>query len=136
MADHPSERYQRGMQVIRKILPDTGVASTEENLMDMINDIAPDVGQMVVEFVMGDILSRPALDLVTREKITVGVLTAIGAELELETHIGIALEVGNSRQEVIEVIIQQMVYAGFPRAVTALKIAREVFRKRDARGVS
>lgn len=136
MPDNRSERYQRGMEVIKQILPDTGVQGTQETLLDIINDVAPDVGKMVVEFVMGDILSRPAIDLITREKITVGVLTAIGADLELETHIGIALDVGNTREEVVEVIMQQMVYAGFPRSVTGLKIAREVFRKRDSLGKS
>ena len=136
MSDNQSERFQKGMEVINKIMPNREAAGNDENLLNMINEIAPDVGKMVVEFVMGDILSRPALDLVTRERITLGVLTAIGAELELEAHIGIALELGIPRQEVVEVIIQQMVYAGFPRGVTGLKIAREVFQKRDAEGKS
>ena len=129
-----SERYQRGMEIIQKILPSSGRSGGEETLMDMIKQVAPDVADMVVEFVMGDILSRPAIDLVTREKITIGVLTALGTEVELEAHVGIALELGISREEIIEIMIQQMVYAGFPRGVTGLKIAREVFRKRDAGG--
>lgn len=62
---------------------------------------------------------------------TVAGLVALGhAERELEVHIGSALNVGASRDEVVEVIMQMALYAGFPAALDALYIAKRVFTAR------
>ena len=52
------------------------------------------------------------------------------SERELEVHIGSALNVGASRDEVVEVIMQMALYAGFPAALDALYIAKRVFTAR------
>ena len=63
---------------------------------------------------------------------TIGVLTALGGcEPQLRIHIGAALNVGLTREEVIEAILHASVYAGFPRALNAVFAAREVFAERD-----
>ncbi|WP_432721375.1 carboxymuconolactone decarboxylase family protein [Jeongeupia wiesaeckerbachi] len=122
-------RYERGLEKLREI--DDGHAG--EAVIASLADIAPDFGRYVVEFGFGDIYSRPGLDLKSREIAVVAALTALGnATRQLKVHIGAALNVGCSRGEVVEVIMQMAVYAGFPAALNGLFAARDVFAARDA----
>lgn len=127
-----NERYQRGKNILDRINPE-GIKRVNESLQD----IAPDLARYVVEFPYGDIYSRPGLDLKTREIATVSALTALGnCAPQLKSHINGALNAGCSRQEVLEVIIQMAVYAGFPAALNAVYAAKEVFNERDEKGLS
>jgi 4-carboxymuconolactone decarboxylase len=100
-------------------------------------DIAPDFARLLIEFPFGDIYSRPGLDLKSREIAVVAALTALGHALpQLKVHIHGALNVGCTRQEVVEVIMQMAVYAGFPSALNGLFAAKEVFKERDDAGKS
>jgi 4-carboxymuconolactone decarboxylase len=77
------------------------------------------------------------LDLRSREIATVAALTALGiATPQLKVHIHGGLNVGLTRQELIEIIIQMAIYAGFPAALNAMFAAREVFQERDEKGLS
>ena len=121
------DRYTKGLKNLEKIHPEASKA-----LMESLKDIAPDLGRFVVEFPYGDIYERPGLDLKSREIATIAALTAIGdTKPELKDHIKGALNVGCERQEIIEVIIQMAVYAGFPRAINGINIAKEVFEELD-----
>jgi 4-carboxymuconolactone decarboxylase len=123
------ERYERGLKNLEKIHPEASKA-----LIESLKDIAPDLGRFVVEFPYGDIYERPGLDLKSREIATIAALTAIGdTKPELKDHIKGALNVGCERQEIIEVIIQIAVYAGFPRAINGMNIAKEVFEELDTK---
>ena len=76
-------------------------------------------------------MSRPGLDLRSRQFATVAALTAMGtAAPQLKVHIAGALNVGCRPAEIVEVILQMAVFAGFPAAINALNLAREVFRER------
>jgi len=67
----------------------------------------------------------------------VAALTALGnAAPQLKVHIHGALNVGCSRQEIVEIIIQMAVYAGFPAAPNGMFAANEVFQERDRAGLS
>lgn len=95
-------------------------------------DIAPDFADYVLEFPFGDIYSRPGLDLRAREVATIAALAAMGnAAPQLKVHIEAGLNVGLSRQEITEILIQMAVYAGFPAALNGLFAAKEVFAARD-----
>ena len=96
----------------------------------LLSDIAPDMAKFVIEFPYGDIWSRPGLDIRTRELITIASLTTSGnAPGQLKAHIHNALNAGCKKEEIIEVIMQMSVYAGFPAALNGLFVAREVFGK-------
>ncbi|VVB63113.1 Carboxymuconolactone decarboxylase family protein [uncultured archaeon] len=89
-----------------------------ERVIDNLKDIAPDFARYLIEFPFGDIYTRPGLDLKSREIAVVAALTALGnATLQLKVHIHGALNVGCTRQKVVEVIVQMAVYAGFPAAL-------------------
>ena len=125
-----SERFQRGWQRLREVDGEAG-----ERVVAALADIAPDFATYLVEFPFGDIYSRPGLDLKAREVAVVAALTALGnAAPQLKVHIHGALNVGCTRQEVVEVIMQMAVYAGFPAALNGLFAAKEVFAERDAAG--
>ncbi|MCH6576064.1 MAG: carboxymuconolactone decarboxylase family protein [Bacteroidetes bacterium] len=97
-----------------------------------LNDIAPDMVNYLMEFVFGEISSRPGLDMRAREITAVAALTALGtAPTQLKVHIKGALNCGCSREEVTEVIMQTLVYAGFPAALTGLRLAKECFEELD-----
>ena len=81
--------------------------------------------------------SRPGLDLKSREISTVAALTAMGTALpQLKVHVHGALNVGCSPKEIIEVMIQMAVYAGFPAALNGIFVAKEVFDERNLKSNS
>ena len=75
-------------------------------------------------------MSLTVLDLKARQLATVAALTAMGsAAPQLKVHIEGARNVGCSDEEIIEVILQMAVYAGFPAAINGVNAARDVFEK-------
>ena len=117
------DRFKRGQQALGRIHGHIG-----EGVMEALGDIAPDFARFIVEFPYGDIYSRGTLTPRERQIATIASLTTLGhAGAELKAHIQGALNVGCTRQEVVEVIIQMAVYAGFPAAVNGLLAAKEVF---------
>lgn len=123
-------RYQRGLAKLKEIDGEAG-----ERVVESLAGIAPDFARYLVEFPFGDIYSRPGLDLKSREIAVVAALTALGnAAPQLKVHVNGALNVGASRTEIIETIMQMAVYAGFPAALNGLAVAREVFEQRGEAG--
>jgi 4-carboxymuconolactone decarboxylase len=122
-AGHES-RLARGKRVLSEIDGEAG-----EKVIDSLADIAPDFAKYLLEFPFGDIYSRPGLDIRAREIATIAALTALGnATPQLKVHIAAGLNVGISREEIVETIMQMAVYAGFPAALNGLFAAKEVFR--------
>ncbi|MCJ0762128.1 carboxymuconolactone decarboxylase family protein [Variovorax terrae] len=122
------DRYERGLAKLKEIDGQAG-----EHVLESLEDIAPDFARYLIEFPFGDIYSRPGLDLKSREIAVVAALTALGnAAPQLKVHIHGALNVGVSRTEVVETIMQMAVYAGFPAALNGLFAAKEVFAQRES----
>ncbi len=125
----PSDRFEKGFKKFQEIHGPVAKATLES-----VKDVAPELGQFVTEFAFGDIYSRPGLDLKTRQLVTIASLTTLGsAPLQLKSHIKGALNVGCTRQEIVEVLLQMAVYAGFPASMNAIYAAKEVFKERDKR---
>jgi len=125
------DRYMAGLKKLREIDGEAG-----ENVIKSLRDISPDLGKYTIEFPFGDIYSRTGLDLKSREVATIAALTALGnARPQLKVHIHAGLNVGLTREEVKEVIIQMAVYAGFPSALNGMFAAKEVFSERDKKGI-
>lgn len=123
MTPETNARYLQGLAKLREIDGQAG-----ENVVASLADIAPDFARYLIEFPFGDIYSRPGLDLRAREIAVVAALTALGnAAPQLKVHLQAALNVGVTREEIVEVIMQMAVYAGFPAALNGLAAAREVF---------
>ncbi|MHB8565160.1 MAG: carboxymuconolactone decarboxylase family protein [Acidiferrobacteraceae bacterium] len=126
------ERFDRGWKKLQEIDEEAA-----RRVLDSLSEVSPDLGRYIVEFVYGDVFGRSGLDLKSREMVTVGILAAMGnASPQLRVHINSALNVGCSREEIVETLIQTAVYAGFPAALNATAIAREVFEERDKKGTN
>jgi len=122
-----SERYRRGRKLLNRIHGKRGL-----NAIDGMEDVAPDLCRFVYEFPFGDIYPRKGLDLHRRQLVTLSVLATLGnAAPQLKAHIYGSLNVGVKREEIVEAFMQIAVYAGFPAALNALKLARDVFREID-----
>ena len=127
--DSPENRARRdhGQAVLSQIDGRQG-----EAVIAALADINPALGHHVAAFAFGDIYDRPGLDPRSRQLVTLGILTALGGcESQLKVHIGAALNVGLSRDEVTEALLHAAVYCGFPRALNATFVAREVYAERD-----
>ena len=121
-------RYDRGLAKMREMFG-PGIDSALEGLAAT----SPDLVRCLVEFPFGDIYPRPGLDLKTREMLTVAALTVLGySQSELKDHIRAALNVGCTRDEILEIILQMAVYAGFPAALEASRTAASVFAETQA----
>jgi 4-carboxymuconolactone decarboxylase len=120
-----NERYERGWQRLKEIDGKAG-----EEGIEALKDIAPDLGKYTIEFPFGDIYSRPGLTLKEREIATIAALVTLGSAIpQLKVHIRAGLNVGLTENEIVEIIIQMAVYAGFPAAINAALAAKEVFMK-------
>lgn len=112
----------------------TITGSEGRKVVDSLRDIAPELGGWIVDFAYGEVFSRPGLSLCTRELTTISALTAMGnAQPQLKVHIDGALNVGCKPEEIVEVILQMAVYAGFPSALNGISAAREVFTRRGVK---
>lgn len=123
------DRYRLGLETVAKVN-----AEGARRIADALGDIAPDFHRIVMSFAYGDIAARPALDLARREIATIAALTAMGhARAQLEAHIEGGLNVGLTREEIVEVVMQMAVYAGVPAALNGLAAAKTAFARADKR---
>ncbi len=90
--------------------------------------LAPEFFKLVTEFCFGMFWSRPQLDLRSRSLCTVAQLAALGKTQELKGHLVGARNLGITREELIEVLMQTACYAGIPAAVNALNAAADVLK--------
>ena len=119
-------RFIQGMKQLKAIDGKGG-----ENVIKSLEDIAPDLGKFIVEFVFGDIYTRKELTTKEREMITLSSLfTAGGCEPQLEVHINGALNVGISPEKVVEIFLQCITYTGFPKVLNAVFVAKKVFAEK------
>lgn len=120
------DRFTRGQARLAEVDGDGG-----EAVIASLADLAPDLGRYIVEFGFGDVYSRPGLDLKTRELATVAALVAMGtATPQLKVHLAGALNVGASTGEIVEIIIQMALYAGFPASLNGVAALRDVLEAR------
>lgn len=118
-----SQRFKDGWEKLKEVDGNAG-----ENVIKSLKDIAPDFADLLIEFPFGDIYTRDKLDLKSREIAIIAALTVMGnAAPQLKVHIHAGLNVGCSKEEIIEVIMQMSVYGGFPCALNGLFVAKEVF---------
>jgi 4-carboxymuconolactone decarboxylase len=118
-----TDRFQKGWKKFEEIHGPVAKAT-----LDSLKDISPELGRFVTELAFGEIYSRPGLDLKTRQMLTIASLVTLGnAPLQLKSHIKGALNVGCTQQEIVELILQMAIYAGFPAAMNAMYAAKEVF---------
>jgi 4-carboxymuconolactone decarboxylase len=127
-----SDRYRTGVEILNRL---TG--GTPEHLTSRVAEIAPDFARMTIEFPFGDLYARRTLDLKTREIAAVAALAAVGsAAPQLRVHVSAALKLGVSRDEIVEIMMQTAIYAGFPAALNALAGCHDLLTDGECRSCS
>ena len=95
----------------------------------MFGDIAPKLVQLTDDVLFGDVWERRELSKRDRSLITVAALVALNRPDQLRFHLGRAVENGVKKEELIEAITHLAFYSGWPTAMTAVSVAKEVFAK-------
>ena len=95
-----------------------------------MGDFAPKLAEITDNVLYGDVWERPELSKRDRSLATVAALIALNRPDQLRSHLAIARQNGVTQEELIETITHLAFYAGWPNAVTAIGVAREVFEKK------
>jgi 4-carboxymuconolactone decarboxylase len=96
---------------------------------EAIRGIVPKLAEVSDQVIYGDVWERPGLSKRDRSLIVVATLLALGREKQLEGHLARALANGVTKEEIGEVITHLAFYAGWPAAMTAALVAKDVFAK-------
>jgi 4-carboxymuconolactone decarboxylase len=95
----------------------------------LVGDFAPKLAELTDDVLFGDVWARAELSPRDRSLVTVAALIANGNTEQLTGHLRRAQENGISEAELAEVMTQLAFYAGWPRAMSAVRVAKEVFKK-------
>ncbi|MBX3000377.1 MAG: carboxymuconolactone decarboxylase family protein [Caldilineaceae bacterium] len=95
----------------------------------LVGDFAPKLAEITDDVLFGDVWARPELSPRDRSLVTVAVLIANGNTEQLVGHLNRAKANGLTESELAEVIIHLAFYAGWPRAMSAVRVARDVFKR-------
>jgi 4-carboxymuconolactone decarboxylase len=117
------QRYEQGMKTRRAVLGDAHVDATLKN-RDEFTDAFHD---FITRYAWGEVWSRPGLPKETRSMLTLAMMVALNRPDELRMHLRAALNVGVTREQIQEVLLQSALYCGLPAANSAFHIATEVF---------
>lgn len=118
-------RRQRGLAAVDRTSKGAG-----ERVIKSLSDLAPEMGKFIIDFSYGDVISRNVLTPKHKEIAMIAVCVAKGTmEPQMKVHIHAALNVGCTRQEVVELMTHMAVYAGFPAALNGLSATRQVFQE-------
>jgi 4-carboxymuconolactone decarboxylase len=107
----------------------TGASAPATPAQRMYGDISPKLAELTDKVLYGDVWERPGLSKRDRSLVTVSALIAMNRPDQLRSHLRIARENGVTEAEMIEAITHLAFYSGWPNAVTAISIAKEVFAK-------
>ena len=114
----------KGLEMRKKLLGErAGNAATA------LGELAPDLEEMINEVVFGRVWTRPGLEPKIRSAITIASLMSMQRLPQLKGHIANGLNMGLSKQEIIEILTHVAFYAGVPTAVNAFQLAKEVFQE-------
>lgn len=118
-----NNRHERGKTIQNRLYPG-GIASVMEGLPA---DMGKHVERFLTDYFFGEIYSRGALDLQTRELLGYCVLTTLEAESQLHSHYHGNINVGNTPETLTAAVIQCLPYIGFPAAIKALRIIKQEY---------
>jgi 4-carboxymuconolactone decarboxylase len=96
----------------------------------LMGDIAPKLAELTDNVLFGDVWERPGLAKRDRSLVTISALIAMNRPDQLRSHLALARQNGVTEPEIVEAITHLAFYAGWPNAVTAVAIAKEVFAQK------
>lgn len=118
-------KYENGLKIREAVIG----KEASQLVSDSLADIAPILDQKTL-LAFDEVKTRETLDMKQREMITITTLLTQGdTSSQLNIHIQGALNVGITRDEIVETFVHCLPYVGFPRVLNAISVAKEVFRK-------
>ncbi len=101
-------------------------------LQKNIGELAPKLVELTEKVLFGDVWERPELSKRDRSLVTVTALISLNRTEQLRFHLEKALENGVTKEELVEVITHVAFYAGWPNAMSAITLAKDIFSKTDS----
>ena len=117
------ELFEKGLEIRKSVLGEEYV----ENSIKNADEFSQILQEFVTQYAWGEVWGREGLDRRTRSFMNLAMLAALNRQHELKLHIRGAINNGLTKDEIAEVFIHVAVYSGVPAAVTAFRIAKEVF---------
>ncbi|HLT79068.1 MAG TPA: 4-carboxymuconolactone decarboxylase [Ferrovibrio sp.] len=121
------ERYDAGMTVRRAVLGDAHV----DRSLTRRNDFNTEFQALITRYAWGEIWTRPGLERKTRSCMTLAMMIALNRADEFKLHVRAAFNIGLTRDDIKEVILQAAVYCGVPAGNSAMHWAEEVFAQME-----
>lgn len=119
------DRFKEGHKIQNELYGDEILQS----MKGLPDNMGEDVARMLTEVCFGDFYTRKGLDVKTRELLVLSILVTTGDIQTLKSHIVGNMKVGNDAKIIAAVIIQVMPYAGFPKALAALKTLKQTINE-------
>ncbi len=111
--------------------PAQGSSAQPTRAQQLMGGIAPKLAELTDNVLFGDVWERPQLSKRDRSLATVSALVAMNRPDQLRSHLVRARENGLTQEELVETITHLAFYSGWPNAVTAISVARDVFEKKN-----
>ena len=118
-------RFERGMRVLKKM--------GRENLMLNQKALFPDMYEMSVGHLFGDVWGRPGLSLRDRQLVTLAANIAMARPTGNHSHYLSSLRLGISKRQIIEVMIQVGHYCGWPTLSNAVRQFTDILEEEKER---
>lgn len=99
----------------------------QSRAQQLFGEIAPKMAELTDDVLYADVWERPELSQRDRSLVTVSALVAMNRPAQLRSHLARAKRNGVTEEELVETITHLAFYSGWPNAVTALAVAKEVF---------
>jgi 4-carboxymuconolactone decarboxylase len=122
-----TDRHAKGMEVRRAVLGDAHVDRAEA----AASDLDAPFQRLITEAAWGTVWASDALTRRERSMVTLALLAGLGNHEELELHLRATARTGASAEDVMEVFQHVAIYAGVPRANSAIRIAKRIFAERE-----
>ena len=108
---------------------DTPSPTAQTPAQRIMGDIAPKLADLTDKVLFGDVWERAGLSKRDRSLVTVSALVALNRPEQLRSHLARARDNGVTEEELVEAITRLAFYSGWPNAITAVGVARDVFKK-------
>ena len=115
--------YDKGVALQKKLRGNVPTPAGRAALAEL----APAMDEMLTEVLFGRVWTRPELDLKVRSAVTIATLMALQRLPQLKQHVLYGLNLGLTREEIVEILTHVAWYAGVPTAINALQVAKEAF---------
>lgn len=118
-----NECYKKGLALLKQLHG----GHIGEEMVNQLGELSPELRDMTIEWAFGEVASRTGIDLKTRELVIIASCITHGALMpQLRAHYEAALKIGITKEEIIEVILQMIFYAGMAASTNALRLLHEV----------